>query len=49
MLTVIQTAQTNRTTLFKGRHNSTLLTPTELYARVGCALLGATPTVCGGS
>jgi hypothetical protein len=49
MLTVIQTAQTNRTTLFKGSHPSTLLIPTKLYTRVECALLGATPTVCGGS
>jgi hypothetical protein len=49
MLTVIQTTQTNRTTLFKGSHHTTLLTPTELYTRVECALLGATPTVCGGS
>jgi len=49
MLTLIQTAQTNRTTLFKGSHHSTLLTLTELYTRVECALLGATPTLCGGS
>jgi hypothetical protein len=48
MLTVIETAQTNRTTLFKRSHPGTLLTPTELYTRVECALSRVPPTVCGG-
>jgi hypothetical protein len=39
-LTMIRTAQTNRKTHFKGKQDSSMLTPPELCSHVGYSLLG---------